>query len=594
MRGTSDRIPAFDRSFFGSGQTFSRIGGGGLGGKAEGLLRIDETLRELGARDSFARVRLNIPRVVVLGTDVFGAFMERNGLEPDSLSLRSDERIAHAFQQGDLPTEVLGDLRGLIEQVHTPLAVRSSSLLEDALRRPFAGVYETKMIPNNQPDAGTRFQRLVEAIKLVYASTYFRAARSYRTATADTDTQERMAVIIQEVVGQRHGPRYYPHLSAVARSYSYYPTKRARPDQGVVSLALGLGKTIVDGGVCWSYCPAFPKAPPPFASPRQILEETQTKFWAVNMGPAPPYDPIAETEYLVEGDLGDAEYDGTLGKLVSTYDAAGDRLLPGMGSSGPRALDFSPLLTLGLIPLNDWILELMRACETALGAEDEIEMAATLPDSWDGPVRLAFLQVRLMVAPEEAVEILPEELSSPGAVVTSLRAMGNGRIEGIRDVVYTRPESFDAKYTRAMALEIEQLNRRLVAEGRRYLLIGLGRWGSSDPWLGIPVTWGQVSGAKVIVEATLPSMNVEPSQGSHFFHNLSSFQVSYFTVHHAGEGARIAWEWLDRQEPVVETSYLRHVRLPTPLVVKVDGRTGRGLIVNPPNGLEERPDRGRE
>ncbi len=348
--------------------------------------------------------------------------------------------------------------------------------------------------------------------------------------------------------------------------------------QGVVSLALGLGKTIVDGGVCWSYCPAYPKAPPPFASAKQILEETQTRFWAVNMGPPPAYDPIAETEYLVEGGLADAEYDGTLDKMVSTYDPSRDRLVPGLAGSGPKALDFSPLLTLGIFPLNGMIQELMRVCEEALGAEVELELAMLLPDSWDGQARLGFLQVRPMVAPEKAVEIFAEDLSSPRAVVASLRAMGNGRVEGIRDVVYTRPESFDAKYTRTMALEIERINRTLAREERPYLLVGLGRWGSSDPWLGIPVTWSQVSGARVIVEATLPAMNVEPSQGSHFFHNLSSFQVSYFTVEHGAESARIDWGWLDRQDALEETEHLRHVRLDSPLRIRVDGRTGRGVV----------------
>lgn len=573
-----DRIPRFDRAFFSSEHTFTRLGGGELGGKTAGLIGIRDTLQGLGGEGPFANVDLDIPRLTVIGTEVFDAFMERNQLHPRSLAELPDERIAHAFQQADLPTEVVGDLRGLIEHVHSPLAVRSSSLLEDALRRPFAGVYETKMIPNNQPDPGTRFQRLVEAIKLVYASTYFRNARSYRAAAGEADESEKMAVIIQEVVGERHGERFYPHLSIVARSYSYYPTGRARPEEGVVSLALGLGKTIVDGGVCWSYCPAYPKAPPPFASARQILQETQTRFWAVNMGSPPAYDPIAETEYLVEGSLADAEYDGTLAKMVSTYDAAGDRLLPGMGRNGPKALDFSPLLTLGILPLNAMVKALLEACETSLEAEVEIELAMLLPESWDGTPRLGFLQVRPMLAPEETVEILPEDLAAPEALVTSLRAMGNGTVEGIQDVVYTRPGTFDPKHTRTMALEIERINRELLKEGRPYLLVGLGRWGSSDPWLGIPVQWGQVSGVRAIVEATLPSMNVEPSQGSHFFHNLSSFQVSYFTVHHAGEGARIDWQWLERQTAVTETEFLRHVRLETALRVRVDGRTGRGVV----------------
>jgi len=575
-------IPHFDRAFFDSHHTFTRVGGGGLGGKAEGLIRIRDTLQGLRRLETFQDVDLAIPRLTVLGTDLFDRFMERNHLYSVALSDAPDQRIAHAFQKGEFPSAHLGDLRGLIENVHTPLAVRSSSLLEDALNRPFAGVYETKMIPNNQPDPSARFQGLVEAVKLVYASTFFRNAKSYRRATGEGSEVEKMAVIIQEVLGERHGDRFYPDLSLVARSYNYYPMGRARPEQGVVSLALGLGKTIVDGGVCWSYCPAYPKAPPPFGSPQQIFRETQNRFWAVNMGAPPSYDPIAETEYLQEGDLGDAEYDGTLEKLVSTYDSQGDRFMPGMGRKGPRVLDFSPLLTLNLIPVNEMVKAILAACEETLGAEVEVEMAMAVPSSGGEKARLGFLQVRPMLAPEETVEVSVEELGSSSMLVSSARTMGNGVIDNIYDVVYTRPEAFEAKHTRAVASEIDKVNRALVAEGRPYVLIGFGRWGSSDPWLGIPVAWGMVSGAKAIVEATLPTMNVEPSQGSHFFHNLTSLQVSYFMVSHVRDEDRIDWDWLEGLEAVVEGDLVRHVRTRVPLRARVDGRIGRGVVERSP------------
>jgi hypothetical protein len=587
------RIPRFDRAFFSSERTFTRIGDGDLGGKTEGLLSIRETLENIREDGAFGPIRLEIPRLTVLATDVFEAFIRRNQMLEVALSGQADDRIAHAFQQADLPSEVLGDLRGLVEKVHTPLAVRSSSLLEDALGRPFAGVYETKMIPNNQPDAGSRFHRLVEAVKYIYASTFFRDARAYRRAAGVEDEKEKMAVIIQEVVGHRHGERFYPHLSLVCRSYNYYPTGRARPEQGVVSLALGLGKTIVDGGVCWSYCPAYPTAPPPYGSVSQLLKESQTRFWAVNMGPPPAYDPIAETEYLLQGDLSEAEYDGTLKHLVSTYDPASDRLTPGMGSDGPRVLNFASLLQFDDIPLNPAVRKLLEACEEALGAKVEIELAMTLPGSAEDPPRLGFLQVRPMLAPETAVEIAPEEMSGAGVLIASERAMGNGTVESIRDVVFTKPSTFEARSTRVMASQIEKVNLRLLGEGRPYLLIGFGRWGSSDPWLGIPVTWSQVSGAKAMVEATLPSMNVEPSQGSHFFHNLSSFQVAYFTVGHGVGSGLIDWEWIDGQPTVEETEFLRHVRFSEPLKIRLDGRTGRGIVEVPaapaaPHPLEKK------
>lgn len=586
--GEGSQVPHFDRAFFASKETFSRIGGGSLGGKAQGLIAIKEALADAFPGGLFGEIRVEIPRLTVLGTEVFDDFMGRNNLYDTALSGQSDERIAHAFQQADLPSEILGDLRCLAEKVHTPLAVRSSSLLEDALRRPFAGVYETKLIPNNQPDPGSRFHRLAEAVKLVYASTFFQGARTYRRVAGEEDHAEKMAVVIQEVVGRTHGRRYYPHLSLVARSFNYYPSGRAHPQEGVVSLALGLGKTIVDGGVCWSYCPAYPKAPPPFGSVSELLRGTQTRFWAINMGPPPAYDPIAETEYLVEKDLSDAEYDGILRHLASTYDPGGDRLMPGLGLTGPRALNFAPILELEDIPLNALLKRLLEVCEETLGEKIEIEAAMTLPGDGDEEVRLGFLQVRPMLAPESAVEILPADLVGPQVLVASERVMGNGTVDDIRDILFLKPEAFDPKFTQVMRGEIEKANLALIQEGRPYMLMGFGRWGSSDPWLGVPVTWSQVSGAKVIVEASLPSMNVDPSQGSHFFHNLSSFQVSYFTVRHGGFGGTIDWDWLNQKEALVETPYLAHIRLQDPLVIKVDGRTGRG-VVSKSDGREEPP-----
>lgn len=564
-------VAPFDRRFFRSDAVFSRIGAGSLGGKAEGLIRIRDAL-EARLGGSVDAIRIVIPRVVVLATDVFDAFMAANGLH-EVVRGAPDDRIAHAFQKADLPTDVLGDLRAVAMEVRRPLAIRSSSMLEDALERPFAGVYGTKMIPNNQPDADTRFRRLTEAVKLVYASTYFGSARTYRKAGGIGEAEEKMAVMIQEILGERHGDRFYPHVSAVARSYSYYPIGRARPEDGVVSLALGLGKTIVDGGLCWSYAPSRPRAPRPFASPRQMLRETQSRFWAVNMGRPPSYDPIAETEYLLEGSLEDAEYDGTLRYVASTYDPASDRVRPGTGTDGPRVLDFAPLLQLRELPLNDLLVGLLEVGEASLETEVEIELAMTF-DSERGSGRAGFVQVRPMMAPREQVE-LPASLAVPDLLFSSERTMGNGVEAGIRDVVYVKPDGFDARYTLAIADEVEAVNRRLVDAGSPYVLIGFGRWGSSDPWLGIPVLWGQVAAARVIVEATLPAMDVEPSQGSHFFHNLSNTGALYFFVRHGVETG-IDWAWLDGQEAVCETRWIRHVRTP-PLDVRVDGRTGRGL-----------------
>jgi hypothetical protein len=489
-----------------------------------------------------------------------------------------DDRIANAFQQSQLPEEIVGDLKALMDEVHQPLAVRSSSLLEDALFRPFAGVYETKMTPNNQPDPTARFRKLVEAIKFVYASTYFRSARNYIRATDRSIRDEKMAVIIQEVVGRRHDDRFYPELSGVCRSYDFYPGMHSRREDGVVNLALGLGKTIVEGDPTWTYSPGRPKAPPPFESVVDTLKNTQTKFWAVNMGRPPAYDPIRETEYLVRLDLSAAEYDDTLAFVASTHDADSGRLSPGVARSGARALTFAPLLELETYPLNRLIKTMLTMCERALDVKVEIEFAMTLPGPGGAEnARLGLLQVRPMVVSDEQVALTAEDMSGPNVLVASSRVMGNGTDSTIQDVVYVKPESFEARYTRAIARELEQVNAALLTAGRPYLLIGFGRWGSSDPWLGIPVNWGDICGAKAIVEATLPDMIVELSQGSHFFHNISSFHVSYFSVRHQAVPG-IDWDWLNAQPAESETTYLRHVRLDDALVVKVDGRAGRGAI----------------
>jgi hypothetical protein len=575
MKNHTERtaVPRFDRSFFASEERITRIGDGALGGKAGGLLIAREVLSglEMPAGSSFA---VAVPRMAVIATDSFDAFLERNALEPVGADGRTDDRLALAFQRAELPVEILGDLRALVEAAKTPLAVRSSSLLEDALHRPFAGVYETKMIPNNQPDADTRFRKLTEAVKLVYASTFFRAARGYRRASGLADEDEKMAVIIQEVVGRRHGDRFYPDVSGVGRSYNFYPTGPARPEEGVVSLALGLGKTIVDGGRCWSYSPAHPGAPPPYASVGDLLEGSQTTFWAVNMGRPPEYDPIAETEYLFRGSLADAEENDTLRYVASTYDAGSDRLSPGTSTPGPRAVTFAPLLVLRQAPLNDVLKALIAACERALDCPVEIEFAVNLAGQRP---ELGFLQVRPLVVSHERIEISDSDLEAPGLLLASRRAMGNGRIDSIQDVVYVKPDSFEARHTPAIRGEIEEMNRRLLEGERPYLLIGFGRWGSSDPWLGIPVSWGQVSGARVIVEATLPGMDVEPSQGSHFFHNISSLGVGYLMVPHRAE-LPIDWAWLDERPALAETDHVRHVRLSQPLLVEIDGRTGRGAV----------------
>jgi hypothetical protein len=579
---TGEDVPRFERRLFDPARRISRIGTGSLGGKAGGLVAASRILEERRADLEVPGLSLDVPALCVVATSVFDAFLDRNDLRGVVAEEPSDEVIALAFQKATLPAEWLGDLRSLAEDARIPLACRSSSALEDALGRPFAGVYGTKMIPGNQPDVAGRFKSLVDAIKFVFATTFFHEARAYRRAARELEP-EKMAVVVQEVVGRRHGDRFYPDLSGVARSYNFYPVGPAAPAEGVVELALGLGKTIVDGGACWSFSPAHPKLPPPVGSVRDLLDVTQSQFWAVNVGPPPPYDPMTETEYLVHPHLAEAEADGTLRHAASTYDDESDRLVPGTGRAGLRVLDFAPILAWNELPLVSALRKLLAVCAEELAAPVEIEFALSLPQGQPG--RLGFLQVRPVLVAGDAVTVTPEDLASPSAVVTSSAAMGNGRQE-VRDVVYVDPETFEARLTPVIATEIESLNRSLVEEACPYLLVGFGRWGSADPWLGIPVRWDQISGARGIVEATLPHMNPEPSQGSHFFHNLTSFSVLYFSVPlHAGRG--VDWGWLATQEVVARTEHVRHVRTATPLVLRVDGRSRRGVVCSRGRGDQE-------
>jgi hypothetical protein len=579
-------VLAFDRRFFDGSEQFTRIGSGAFGGKAHSLLTVKDLLAaglEAGVGPSRAQALLRqfdvrVPTLTVVATDLFETFMDSNRLWDLVRSGGSDHRIAMAFQAADLPVELLGDLYALIHQVHTPIAVRSSSLLEDALNQPFAGVYATKMIPNNQLDVETRFHKLIEAIKFVYASTFFENARNYRRLTGH-GAEDRMAVILQAIVGARHGDRFYPELSGVARSYSFYRSGHTRPEDGIVNLAFGLGKTIVDGGITWSYSPAYPRATPPYASVRDLLRQTQLRFWAVNMGKPPAFDPVAEAEYLVNLPVADAEADETLNLVASTYDARSDRLSMGVGIRGPRALNFARLLVLDDYALNELLKALLGLCQDALGAPVEIEFAVTFPaEGQEGPARFGFLQVRPMAVSDEVVEVDLQACERDDILIASEQVMGNGLVTNVQDVVYVKPEGFEARHTPAIAAQIARINLGLVERAVPYLLIGFGRWGSSDPWLGIPVTWSQIGGAKAIVEATLPAMNIDLSQGSHFFHNISSFNVSYFSVPFNGDFP-IDWPGLARQDAVVETEFVRHVRLARPLRISVDGRQGQGTIL---------------
>jgi hypothetical protein len=578
-RGLAKDITPFDRQFFAGLEKFTVIGSGELGGKARGLAAMKEILETNIAPLFLPDIHVAIPTLTVIATDFFDRFMEENHFFELALSDARDDLIAQAFQRGELPAQLVGDLMALIAQVHTPLAIRSSSLLEDAMFEPFASVYATKMIPNNQWDADVRFRKLAEAVKYVYASTFFKDAKNYMRSTKHATADEKMAVIIQEVVGQRYGDRLYPQISGVARSHNFYPLGHAKPGDGVIDLALGLGKSIVDEGIGWSFSPAYPQANPPYMSITELLEQSQTTFWAVNMGQPGEYNPIEENEYMLKLNLEDAERDGTLRFIASTYRSQDDKIVFGIAEKGPRIIDFAPILKFDLFPLNTMLRNLLKTCEAALGRMVEIEFALTLDETRGSPARFGFLQVRPMVVSEANVDVSLAELEGKDVLAASESVLGNGILDDIQDIIYVKPDKFNVHHTEEIAAQLEELNRKLMASQSPYLLIGFGRWGSSDPQGGIPVNFGQICGAKAIIESTLPEMNFMISQGSHFFHNITSFRVLYFSVPH-WDKHKIDWAWLGRQKAVTETEYIRHLRLRSPLVIKVDGTKSRGAITH--------------
>jgi len=572
---SNKEVPQFHRQFFDSDEDFAVIGYGSLGGKASGLITFSNNLLGKIDKEKYSSLTLKVPKFVVIATDNFEYFMKKNNLYEIASSDVSDERKTKAFLNAELPTEILGDLRAISSSFHSPLAIRSSSMLEDSLDQPFAGVYSTKMIANNEPSRDKRFNKLVEAIKLVYSSTFFKSALQYFESTGNNPKDERMAVVIQEVIGTNRNKRFYPAIAGVARSYNYYPFGRSKAEDGVVNLALGLGKTIVDGGISWSYNPKFPKIAPPFANAKETMKNSQNKFWAVNMETIKEYDPVNEAEYMVELNLSDADYDSAIDYSASTYDPSQNKIVMGTGVDGVRIIDFQRLLKLNEFDFNSLILDMLKICEEAFEMAVEIEFALDI-DKRNKKYEFSILQVRPMNVSTEVVNISEKELKDSKIVVSTSQAMGNGESDPVYDVIFVDPKKFESKFTKAIANEIQIFNKKFVDSNKNYVLIGFGRWGSSDEWLGIPVDWSMVSKAKVIVESTLPNFNIDFSQGSHFFHNISAFEVFYFSVKQ--NSGFINWDWLTAQKFEGESDFVKHIKLNTPLKIKVDGREGIGII----------------
>ena len=582
-------IADFDRNSFDDTIYFSRIGGGSLGGKARGLAFINRMIPRYVPDGEFEGVRVTVPQVVVLTTDIFDRFLRRNHLHKVAFSdqLDQEERVAR-FLRGRLPGGLLSDLRALLRHFEGPLAVRSSSLLEDSHHQPFAGIYETVMI-RNVGSLEKRLTELCRGIKRIYASTFSDRARSYIRATPYHHEEEKMAVIIQPVYGKDRNGRYYPSFSGVARSHNFYPHGRCKPEDGVCSVALGLGRTVVAGEGGLRFCPEYPHSLPEFSSVEDILDNAQRHFYAIPMNDeaSEPAD-CTENFQPCRFPVSVADGDNALHNLASTWIPEDGRIADGVGRVGTRLVTFASILKHASFPLAKFASALLDIGGRSMGCPVELEFAVNL-DPADGlSPEIALLQIRPMAVSEASVDFCLEQLDSERVVCSSHRAFGNGHISGIRDILFVDPEQFDRAHSRETADEIAQLNGQLTNNGRRYLLIGPGRWGSKDSWMGIPVDWSEINGARVVVETGFKKFRVQPSEGSHFFHNLTSFRVGYFSVNPQADEGQLDLDWL-RQQPVESRggNGLSHLRLKQGLEVWIDGSEAHGVILRPENNATE-------
>ena len=573
-------IADFDRATFDPGASFSRIGGGSLGGKARGLAFVNYLLSEHQVSDRFGDVRIAVPPSVVLGTDVFDEFLEHNDLRDFASNVSDQEEIERRFIASPLPDAVMRDLVSFLEIIHYPLAVRSSSLLEDSQYQPFAGVYDTRMLSNSHPEAKVRLRQLVSAVKLVYASMFTSRAQAYLKTTSYRLEEEKMAVILQQVVGGGHGSRFYPDISGVARSHNFYPVAPMRATDGIVAVALGFGETVVAGRPCVRFCPSYPLHPVQLSSVRDVLDSSQRDFYAL-----PLHDPAADLDVTPGGalelfDLSEAERDGTLAAVGSTYSPENDVVYDGISRAGVRLVTFAPILKHRLLPLAEILDLLLRISADGTSAPVEIEFALGLDPTGRAAHTFGFLQLRPLALSREAADLQFDDVEPDALICQSGSVLGNGRLE-VFDVVVVDFHRFDRGRSVDVAREVARFNNELVRTGVPYVLIGVGRWGSSEPFMGIPVSWEGISGARVIVEAGFKDFRVTPSQGTHFFQNLTASSVGYFTVNpEVGEGF-VDWDWLAARPAVRETGFVRHLHFDVPVVVKMNGRTQRGVIVKP-------------
>ena len=572
-------IAQFDKTSFDEYQIFSRIGDGSIGGKARGLAFINSIIKKNKLYNRFPGVLITIPRTVVLSTDAFDEFMENNNLYPVALSDVSDDEILTKFVNAELPGWVYQDFYAFLAVSRNyPIAIRSSSKLEDSHYQPFAGIYSTYMIPR-VPDNRTMIKMLSDAIKEVYASVFYRSSKAYMTATANVIDEEKMGIILQEVCGNRHDNMYYPTFSGVARSINYYPIGSESASDGIANVAFGLGKLIVDGGLSLRFSPKHPKKILQLNSTESALRDTQKEFIALDLDIDSFVPSTDDGVNLLKIKIKDAGNDGAMKFLASTYDYNNNMLYDGINRAGTRIISFANILQHNQFPLAEILCTLLETGSEEMNNPIEIEFAVNLETPAGTPKIFNFLQIRPIVQNDQTYNTNIDNIDPESTFIYSESALGNGSFKGIRDIVYVKPDTFNASFNEKIALDVEKLNSGFVKQGAGYVLIGPGRWGSTDPWLGIPVIWPQISAARIIVESGLKSYRIDPSQGTHFFQNITSFRVGYFTVNPFNNEGYYDVEWLKNQHVIYEDDYLCHVRVDEPLEIVIDGRKHKGLIM---------------
>ena len=571
-------VAEFLRDRFDRYSNFARIGEGSLGGKGRGLAFIDNLVKRHSEFESFEKATVTIPKTVVLCTDIFDEFMDTNNLYQVALSDVPDDVILRYFLRAKLPDRLIEDFFAFIDAVKSPIAIRSSSLLEDSHYQPFAGIYSTYMIPY-VGDKYEMLRMLSDAIKGVYASVYYKDSKAYMQATQNVIDQEKMAVILQEVVGTQYGNRFYPTISGVARSLNYYPIGEEKAEEGIVNLAVGLGKYIVDGGLTLRVCPYHPNKVLQTSEMEMALRETQTQFYALDMTNAGENFSVDDGFNILKLHVKEAEKDGALNYIASTYDPYDMVIRDGIYPGGRKVITFANILQHDVFPLANILRLAQHYGQDEMRRPVEIEFAVKLNEDRTGTFYL--LQIRPIV---DCKKILEEDLTKipdEDTIIRSNNSLGHGIMDEIQDIIYVKTDNYLASNNQLIAYEIEKLNDEFLKENKNYILIGPGRWGSSDSWLGIPVKWPHISAARIIVEAGLTNYRVDPSQGTHFFQNLTSFGVGYFTVNAYRKDGIYNQEYLNSLPAVHETQYLRHVHFDKPLIVKMDGKKNIGVVMMP-------------